>query len=344
MADEPNFVSLLPVQIVEVNGGTIVRRGSTQLLVRGAGTRPIVELIFALAAAGGTSASELVQVVGARHPGIPAEKIEALFQSLIGSRFLTQGDERSSPVEPSDPGRIVAWDFGVETAPPLSDRRIAIAGNNALATAVVEAFSRCGISQIERIADPALSDSLESGEPAATEAPEWCADESDAELLIAATPLGNQHALRKWNRIAVASGRPFLPVLLADHCGQIGPLVQPGDGPCLECLRARQNAAADRPDLVRAPEETVQATPGVVGFLPPMLIALAELAALECIKHMLNPRIFDTVGHVIYFDWLEPSLSLKKVLKIPRCTVCSATSEVSAIRLSRNIPIPAEEH
>jgi bacteriocin biosynthesis cyclodehydratase domain-containing protein len=353
MNAEEQIVTALPVQIVDLPDGILVRRGATQLRIAGSGLRLIIELIFALACAEGTSKAEIRELVLPRFPDLTAAALETLFDSLTASRLLqAPGDDAAGRPGDANPSiSVFRWDCGVADGRSLTQARMIIVGVNQIARRLKSALASCGIDGVTVIDDPSLRSARLCHADGTLDAAAWGhADpiaqedvgfvlELGVDLMVAASELGNQHAFRPWNELAVERGIPLLPVLLVDGFGQIGPLVQPGQGPCLECLRARQNANLERSELLRVSEMTSHLHQDAIGFLPPMTDVLGGIAALEAVKFWMSPRRFESVGHLLDIDLLTPAMMRRKVLKIPRCRVCGATRQRASARLSKALPV-----
>lgn len=352
MENEDTFTAL-PVQIVDLPDGVLVRRGATQLHIAGSGMRLVIDLIFALACADGTSKAEISDLVLPRFPDLTELNLSTLFNNLISSRLLQpRAAAAASSGADGDPSiQIFRWDCGISEGRSLADARFAIAGVNQIARKLRSALISSGIEQVTVIDDSLLRSARLSYPDGAIDMAAWghaapiarenCTSVLDAgiDLLLATSELSNQQAFRNWNQVAVERGIPFLPILLVDQIGQIGPLVQPGHGPCLECLRARQNANLNQAELLRAPEESSHLHQDAIGFLPPMADVLGGIAAIEAVKYWLNSRRFDSVGHMLEVDLLTSAMTRRKVLKIPRCRVCAATGKQASTRLSKTLPI-----
>lgn len=345
------IVTALPVQLVDLPDGTLIRRGATQVHIAGSGMRIVLDLIFALAGSEGTSKAEIRDLVLPRFPDLTAAALDTLFDNLLSSRLL-QPLNKTGPAAGStdDPLiQIFRWDCGIADGRALSESHIVILGVNQIAASLTSALASCGIGRISVIDDPLLRSARLSDENGELDLTAWGRSapvedtaavlDSKIDLLLAASEAGNQQAFRSWNQLAIDREIPFLPVLLTDQIGQIGPLVQPGAGPCLECLRARQNANLDHAERLRAAEETSHLHQDAIGFLPPMAQVLGGIAAIEAVKYWVNPRQFDSVGHMLEINLLESVTVRRKVLKIPRCRVCAGTGKRAASRLSKTLPI-----
>ena len=148
-------------------------------------------------------------------------------------------------------------------------------------------------------------------------------DHESLDCLVATSDFGGQSLLREWNQFCVERKRIFLPVVLQDQVGYIGPLVVPGETACFECLLARQNS--HKPDRLpsRKIEEVAYEGQSVVGFHPSMAFVLGDIAAFEIIKFFSGALPGWNVGTLIEINLLSTRMTPRKVLKVPRCPVCS---------------------
>lgn len=244
------YVSALPVQLVDLPDGILVRRGATQLRIAGGGLRLVLELIFALACADSTSKSEIRDLVLPRFPDLTPDAIDALFDSLLSSRMLQPcgGPGRTLPSDDSPAIQLFRWDCGLTDARALASAHVVILGVNRIARSLRSALASCGVRRITVIDDPQLRSANVSLETAASDDPAPLDYDSAAEtlgsttdLLVATSDLGNQQAFRAWNELAVKRGIAFLPVLLADHKSvRSAPWCSPAMVPASNaCARAR---------------------------------------------------------------------------------------------------------
>jgi thiazole/oxazole-forming peptide maturase SagC family component len=125
--------------------------------------------------------------------------------------------------------------------------------------------------------------------------------------------------------------------------GSVGPLVVPGDTACYECLRARENANLADPQLARASEAGAFQRRAVTGFHPSMASVLGDLAAIELTK-FFGGGLPTRVGRLIEVNLLATTLRTRKVLKVPRCQVCSPANRRSEISTDKNIFMPGHQY
>lgn len=158
----------------------------------------------------------------------------------------------------------------------------------------------------------------------------------DYECMIATSDFGYSPALRDWNRFCVQGGRRFFPVLLQNMVGHVGPLVVPHETACFECFLARRDSHLEKPELHRAVDAESFEGQRVSGFHPTMTSIVAELAAFELIKSHTRGLPF-LVGTYIEVSLLAPRMIPRKVLKIPRCLVCSPLHTHPSVTLKKEM-------
>jgi thiazole/oxazole-forming peptide maturase SagC family component len=112
-------------------------------------------------------------------------------------------------------------------------------------------------------------------------------------------------------------------VILQNLIGYVGPLVIPGETACYECLRQRQNAHMNDPEVQRASESVTTTDSKVVGFHPSMASVLGDIAAFELTKLYTDGLPLGNIGTQIEVNLLTSEMMTRKVLKVPRCAVCS---------------------
>ena len=149
------------------------------------------------------------------------------------------------------------------------------------------------------------------------------------DCLIATSDFGGLQLMRQWNEFCVQHGRHFLPVVLQDLIGYVGPLVIPGETACFECLRARQNANLEEASARRAAEHAAFEGQGIVGCHPAMASVLGDIAAIELTKFYGIRMPIWQVGTLIEVNLLAGRMTPRKVLKVPRCAVCGTLNRAA---------------
>jgi len=351
MAQEATIEKLrmLPVQLVETGDGVIVKRGCIEINILGEGAVDVVQAVIAATAADGATRDEICELFSA--PDRPS--VASLIEKLESRRILVSMaglDRHDEGIEPSYD--VFLWHFGEQAeqvSRRLAERRITIAGVNYVSRQLAVSLATSGAEQVEVVDYPTLRnlrlfdasrERMTNQWPSFLKPPrpyeDW-KDRFDAETphcVVATSDFGGLQLMREWNHFCVSNKLHFLPVVLQDLIGYVGPLVVPGETACFECLRARQNAVMDQPEARRASEYFAFEQQAVVGFHPSMASILGDIAAIELTKLYGIRMPLWRVGTLIEVNLVAMQLKSRKVLKIPRCAVCSPLKTRSSVGLT----------
>ena len=328
----------LPLQSIELDDGILLKRGNSILNVNGAGASKAVQIVLSSLAPPGATAEEIAQ----KFTGPDRKAVGQLVEKLIANRFVVTNDSQTEEFGNESHLDIFYWHFG-ETANSVAERlnkhRIAILGVNTISRQLGSTLSASGFNNFEIVDCPSLrntrlpptpgQDSQESRAHSEVQTPkdfnEWkaCTKPEDFDCLIAASDFGGQHLFKEWNRFCIQHKRLFFPILLQDQVGYVGPLVIPGQTACYECFLARQHS--HRPVTLSGKKIDESACDGqaFIGFHPAMASALADIAAFELTKFFSDVVPGWNVGTMLEINLLTSRMTPRKVLKIPRCPVCS---------------------
>jgi molybdopterin-synthase adenylyltransferase len=341
----------LPAQLIETPDGVILKRGFTALKIQGEGSAAALAQILGAAAAGATR-----EDIGLGFEETDRDAVDQLVEQLFERRILVPAAQARSVSDESSVD-VFYWNFGstaTTVAERLNQRRIAIIGVNQISSRLASGLATAGVTDYSVVDFQLLrnlqlfdengclsSDGWEAGTRPPVDYGEWAAslDSAPPGCVVLTSAFGAIPAVREWNRHCVEQNWHFLPVLLWDLVGQIGPLVIPGETACYECLRARQNSHMENPQETRAAEN--EGFPGQLtnSFHPSMTSVLGELAQLELTKFYSGCLPSSIVGSVIEVNLMKPSVVTRRVLKIPRCSACGkmATRSSSALDASTNV-------
>jgi molybdopterin-synthase adenylyltransferase len=343
---------VLPVQLVETGDGVVVKRGVTVFHVTGEGAADAVCRVLE-GASDGFTADEVVESFA--EPDQPA--VVELIEQLRARRFLVDADGETfaTAVETAE-GRldVFYWNFGAHAevvADRVGARRISILGVNNVSRRAAAALAAAGVSDVEVVdfhllrsidlfdADgELLEDRWSVAEHPPLPYAEWSetVDTGASGCVVATSDFGMTPAIREWNAFCVENDWHFLPVVLQDLVGYIGPLVVPGHGACYECLRARQNSHMDHPVALRATEHAAFEGQRLHGFHPSMASVLGDIAAMELLK-FYGDLPLGRMSTLIEVNLMAPSLIARKVVRVPRCSVCSTMREQASAALDTSI-------
>jgi molybdopterin-synthase adenylyltransferase len=328
----------LPTQIIEVEDGVILKRGVVTFHVGGRQAAEIVAMLFAAAKRPGAMAESLVESFSEPY----RMAVRDLIEELLRRRILVPAATRSSS-EGETPLDVFCWHFDLDTVQAngrIQERLLTIIGVNFISRRLAESLAAAGCKDVEVIDDPVLRNPAVDPAPISSRTlSDWSEAfaPTSANLVIATADVAMQHALLNWNRFCIDRGVEFLPVLLQDMIGYVGPLVVPGRTACLECLRARQDSNRTHAGELRQCETGTSADrPVVPAFHPIMASILGDIAAFELYKHLTRVPRFH-VGSVIEVSLLSPSMTARKVLRVPRCLACSDLNKRSFVTLKKSL-------
>ncbi len=347
-------IKVRPVQLVSVPGGVIIKRGRMELKVAGAGAYSLVLAVLDRAARG-MPIDDLARSFTGSEEGSVRELLEQLEQH----RLLVPTGEQAATGQVETPLDLFHWSAGPGAA-GAADRsakaRVTVIGVNEVSRTLVGNLGEAGFESVEVVNYPFLcnlrlldeSGGVSAGEwsdslPTPVGYRVWAAQEraADIDCLIATSDFGGLDLMRVWNEYCAPRDIPFLPVVLQDLVGYLGPLFIPGETSCFECARARQNANMDDPENIRAAEKLAFFGQGVTAAFHPALPAvLGNLAALEVsrlVGEWGSPR---TIGTLVEVDLLAPQVASRPILKLPRCRVCGDSGTRSTTELFRDMFLP----
>jgi bacteriocin biosynthesis cyclodehydratase domain-containing protein len=337
-SSEPVRLCALPCQLVEVDHGVMIVRGATEIKVLGDRALEVVRQLLSIAGSGEVTAAD----IGARFAGVDREAVDHLVEWLTERRVLVEsGPGGHTPIKrPETSAEIFYWNCDLteaEASARLSAQTIVVLGVNAVSARLASSLIACGAGSLA-IVDLALvrnqrlfggDESVRVDEwPADAPRPirygEWLDSHDPAALdcVVLTSDFAATSVAIDWNRVCLARGISFLPVILRRLIGHVGPLVIPGHTACYECMVARENAHLGDHALLRASEARGPYGQATSGTLRPMASILGDIAAVELTKfytRVLPP----TVGTRIDVNLLVPSLETRHVLRAPRCQACA---------------------
>jgi bacteriocin biosynthesis cyclodehydratase domain-containing protein len=144
--------------------------------------------------------------------------------------------------------------------------------------------------------------------------------------MVATSDFGAVSVISQWNEYCCLHRRPFLPVVLKDLIGYVGPLVLPGETACFECLKLRERTHQSQPDLRRQIEAAAEAEPPI-GLLPPLTSSLGDIASIELVKFYGLGLPIGHAGVVREVNLIAGDISSQVVHRMPRCPICTPLNQ-----------------
>ena len=344
----------LAVHVIDAEDGAIVKRGCTELKIGGPGAAEIVRKVLAATSIGGATSAE---ICGLFAPSA-APLVRQLIEQLLVRNFLAPVDEAESEAgEPEGPLDIFYWHFdakAAQVAERLNRQSLAILGVNCVSRQLAVSLTASGVENVRVWDHPRLRNPRFFDKAGRLNADQWSAslpsprewtneiDTDSLGCLIASSDFGGWETLHEWNRFCVQYHKHFLPVVLQDMVGYVGPLVIPGETACLECVRMRRNSHAEDHEARGLIEESAFEGQGAIGFHPSMASILGDIAALELTKFYSGVLPSPKVGTLIEVNLLATGLTSRKVLKVPRCPVCSPLLARSSVSPDKTVVASAQ--
>lgn len=347
----------LPLQVIDVDGGVILKRGVVEIRVVGGGAAGAVRTLLEAASGAGIAEADLGALfAAAERPGA-----EALLRRLIERRFVVHepgapGGAAADPRREEGAADVFYWHFGerrAQVAARIAGRGLVLVGVNRISRQLARSLLDSGVSSFEVRDDPLLRNPaffddagalrpgawpVELGAPIAHGGGVHAVDPGRFGCLAATAELGGMQLLRPWNELCVLHRRLFLPVLLEDLIGHVGPLVVPGETACFECFRLRRSTHEADPRARRAIEAAGAGGRSAAGSLPAMASVLGDVAAVELLKLLgLHPPLGGP-GTAVEVNLLASDMTARRVLRMPRCPVCSPLSERPAPAAASGAP------
>ena len=250
---------------------------------------------------------------------IDEEKLVAAFEPDLQPqvRRLVSGIRSRGLLHPADSGNPTEsfWfsmtPFSADGGTRLEGASAVVIGTGAVADSVADALRACGVGAV----------SLSGDAEHAPAADVWCAA-SEAPVEAGVGLIGAAE-------VALRSRIVFLPVWLKDLVVRVGPMTHPFDTACLKCLLLRADANDPERDLHRLMRVERGDEHSGSGFLPPMATVAGQVAAMELVKHLAGLPV-TSVGHAIELSLVPFKCDVRRVLRVPRCPLCSGVADRGA--------------
>jgi len=331
----------LPIQLISIDEGVLLKRGCTVLKIQGEGAELAVQTVLSALNKKPATYEEISQVFSSHDQ----EAITHFLEMLIANRFVVPYSENAAqdPThERESPLDIFYWNFGLtnrDVSEKLNGTLITILGVNFVSLSLCASLTYSGMRNIELVDHPTfrnlrLFDQQENFLPHNLPHPISCTprnykdwvDETDPNsigCLVATSDFGGHSSIREWNQFCIDHHLPFFSVTLRDEIGFVGPLVIPEETACFQCFITRENSQNTNWAHSTATDEKAFSGQGIVGYHPSMASILGDIAAIELHKYFGGRLPGWKVGTMIEVNLLTSRMIPRKVLKVPRCSACS---------------------
>lgn len=311
--------------------------------------------IFALFAKSDMSVEEICLLFAA--PDRPL--VQELLAQLVARRMIVPcGDALVSDGGSESNLDIFYWQFGKPTQAAnetFNSKRIVILGVNRISSRMAAALCASGIDNCLVVDYPVLRNLTLFDKEGKVLRNQWDssliwpigyrewlekADLQSLDCLVVTCDFGGSPVIREWNKFCVKHQKILLPVLLRNFVGYVGPVIIPGETACYECVHARQNAHVEDLEIQGAVDDACFEGRRVAGFHPSMASILADIAVMELNKFHSGFLPCLKIGTLIEVNLLASKMVTRKILKVPRCVVCSPLNIRSSVAVKKSAFIP----
>ncbi len=344
-----NKLKALPFQVIELDDRVVLKRGLSSMAIPDKSALLIVKVIQKALLQRPLTVDELAGLF----TGSLRNLITNFIQHLIAKKFLVPLEEEGPHPIPETESQqdVFYWHFNAQqsqVAAALNEKPWAFVGINQLTKQVLRSLFRDGKHDVWVVDDPSLrnvtffddsqrivDDFWQDGRIRMVPEAQFMKNCQEVGFLIASSEFGSFYLLESWNAFAVKQDIPFYPLLLQNMVGYAGPLVIKDEGPCLECLKLRQNSASSDFAEKRLTEKFAFEGQSVAAYHHSMVTVLAEVGAFDLVKFKSN--IQWDLGTLCEVDLLAGSMNKRKLVKAPRCAVCSPMTEMPLINIHRQL-------
>lgn len=266
---------------------------------------------------GSRSVGELVALIGAEFE----DAVRASLEALAGNNLLVDGAllQANAPSAVRD-AAIGLASIGDErlarahAAERIGATLVSVAGSSPVATQIAELLARSGV----RVARSELADLLTEATP---------------NLIVVAPDGDGVPDVSRWNEELLSRRQPWLIVLPFDGRSTIvGPFFLPTESACYRCFQTRRGAALGFGAMYWALEGAARVcVPGVA------LDAIVAGIAAQSIMRWIGAGDMTLAGAFYVVEQLPVlRVTLHRLLRVPRCRVCSRTADTARPSPRRN--------
>ncbi|AUC75978.1 hypothetical protein [Olleya sp. Bg11-27] len=338
----------LPFQIIELEDKIILKRGVSSMAIPDKSAMIIIKVIQKALLQSPRTKEELSLLFS----GSVRSLIANFIDHLINKNYLISIDDaKNYDFDKETPQDIFYWHFNShqnQIAKLLNEQPWAFVGVNELNKKLIQSLFQDRKDGFVIVDDPALrnikffNDDHEIidgfwGDERLTIVGQLDFVKNTPEIgfLIASSEFGSLKLLEDWNEFGVKNKIPFYPILLQNMVGYAGPLVIADEGACLECLKLRQNSASNDFDEKRSTESFAFEGQKYTAYHHSMLNILAEVGAFDLVK--FKSSIQWEIGTLCEVDLLGGSMSRRKLIKAPRCSICSPMTEIPLVNIHKQL-------
>jgi len=300
---EPVRLSLRGTRVVALGPDEVVlKRGLAEVRLSFPGVVALVERVTDLA--DGTLDED--SIVEAFEPDLQPQ-VRRLVNGIRARGLL----HRLPTADPTDLFWLSVAPFAPDGAAILDKSHVVVLGSGAVAESAAAALSASGVGEVVASDVP----------PVSGDADIWC--------LAADDVLDVTNDLLPAAEAALRAGVACLPVWLEALAVRVGPMTHPYDTACLQCYLLRVDSNDPERELHRQFRAQRGDGHSGAGFLPPTASVAGQVAAVEIVKQLAGLPVA-SIGRVIELSLIPFRCDVRRVLRVPRCPLCSGVGAQGA--------------
>lgn len=276
----------------------VVKKGFAEVRCRFPGVADVLERVAELA--DGCISEEIL--VESFPPSIKSE-VQLLVRGLRARGFFEKAEDHA------DSFWLSVGVLAPNAAVRLSEASAFVIGTGPIADSTASALVASGVGNVNTGSDVPTTGNCDL----------WCAaveEPADPSLLDVAAR-------------ALSAGVVFLPTWIDDLCIRVGPMTHPYDTACLRCYLLRADSNDPEMEVHRLLRQQDNLDSCGAGLLPPMASMAGQIAGMEAVKYLSGLPV-TTAGHIIEMSLVPFRCDVRRVLRIPRCPMCSGVTRQGA--------------
>jgi bacteriocin biosynthesis cyclodehydratase domain-containing protein len=300
---EQGRLSLRGTRVVAFGGDEVVlKRGLAEVRLSFPGVALLVDRVTELA--DGTRDEH--SIIASFEPDLQPQ-VRRLVTGIRARGILHQ----LPTADPSDLFWLSVAPFAPDGPAAVANARAVVVGVGAVAESTASALSACGVGEVVvRDAPPPLGEWWDV----------WC---------VAADEVLDGNELLPVVEAALRAGVVCLPAWLDELVARVGPMTYPYDTACLQCYLLRVDSNDPERELHRQLRTQRGDNHSGAGFLPPAASIAGQVAAVEIVKQLAGLPV-TSVGRVIELSLVPFRCDVRRVLRVPRCLLCSGVAAQGA--------------
>ncbi len=332
-------IVFLPFDVVTSEEGYFICRGVNRLLFQG---KTIPRILKVLKEIPLHKSFPLYQVLQKYPKSIRWDALQLLFElyrrKYIVSTIDSKIEAKETPID------LFYWHFGISTKQVNSnfaDFGVFIVGVNKLGLKVYHSLLEAGFTFVHFIDDPDFRRTNVNHQMQNIKV--WSMKDWKEKIirkkncLIVCSESGSLPVFSGWNQYCVEQNLPLFPVYIDQLMGYVGPWVRPGETACLQCMIQRKNSfqANDKIELIIDANDFLLKSNCAYSY--PLLNLCADHTAFEVGAHVAELSI-RKYNSQLCINPYSGTTTNHKILKLPRCIVCSdleSKGSYSTLRITK---------